>query len=208
MNRTKHLFSQTWAILTFIFLSVGLLSSCGYHFTGPSSTEETTSISIPYVKDDIEGQLTDELIRAFASSGNFSYRSEGGQLELRVVINRRRTTPIGWRYQREVDGLIVDELIPVEGRLQLAVDVELLDSVTEETLFGPVTITALADYDYYETDVIQDLSFIDSAGVRQTSIKFSLGQLDSSEGAFDAAYPYLSGRLAKKIVDRILRASY
>jgi hypothetical protein len=167
------------------------------------------SISIPYVKDDIEGQLTDELIKAIASSGHFAYRSgDQGELELRVAINERHTTPIGWRYQKDVDGSIDKELIVVEGRLQLSVDIELINSISEEKLLGPLTITAFTDYDYYEPNVIQDLSFIDSAGKRQTSIKFSLGQLDSNEGAFDAIYPSLSCRLAKKIVDRILRASY
>src|SRR6202040_2334497 len=99
-----------------------------------SSTEETVTISIPYVKNDIDGQLTDELIKAFVASGYFSYRHEGGQLELRVAVNRRNTTPIGWRYQRDVDGSIDKELIAVEGKLQLAVDVELVDSITDETL--------------------------------------------------------------------------
>ncbi len=189
------------------FLLMSVFSACGYRFAG-SSNGQIETLSIPYVRDDIEGQLTDQLIKAFATSGNFSYSNEGGQLELRVAVNRRQTTPIGWRYQRDTDGSIDKELVPVEGRLKLAVDVELFDSRTEETVFGPVTISALADYDYYETDVVQDLSFIDSAGVRQTSIKFSLGQLDSSEGAFDAAYQDVSCRLAKKIVDRILRARY
>ncbi|MBS3905006.1 MAG: hypothetical protein KGZ39_06745 [Simkania sp.] len=194
------------------FLSVPfilcLCSSCGYHFEGPSRAQDVVTLSIPYVTGDSNGLITDELIKAFAASGAYQYRSEGGSLELRVSLVDHNTEQLGWRYQRNVNGELKHELIATEARRHLTADVTLLDGVTEEILYGPVTIQAYADYDYYEPDSIQDLSFIDSFGVRQTSVRYSLGQLDSSEGASDAVLTPLGRQLAKKIVDRILRNRY
>ncbi len=185
-----------------------LFSSCGYRFDGPSLKDGTATLTIPYVDGDINGQLTDELVRAFASSGCYRYRDSNGRLELRVSLKEKKTDPIGWRRQRKIDGELQKELIDIERRFHLIANVELVDTATEEVLFGPIMISANEDYDYVEPENIRDLSFIDSAGVRQTSIQFSLGQLDSTEGAYDDAYLPVSRKLAKKIVDRILRARY
>lgn len=209
----KHLFHRlTKSKVASILLSSSaiflLLPSCGYRFEGPHQAQEVTTLSIPYVVGDANGIVTDELTKAIASSGAYRYCYTGGRLELRVSLVNNSSEQIGWKYQRQPDGSLKKELIPTEGRRHLSADVTLVDGVTDEILYGPVTIHASTDYDYYEPDSIQDLSFIDLAGVRQTSVKFSLGQLDSSEGAYDAAFVPLSSQLAKKIVDRILRARY
>jgi len=183
-----------------------LLSGCGYHFQGPS--DGPTTISIPYVEGDVNGQLTDQLVRAFSTSGDFKYAYVEGRLTLRVNLIDRHAEPIGWRYEKEKDGSIEDELIAVEGRRFLSAEVQLIDSATEEVLYGPEIITATLDYDYFEPDVIQDLSFVNSFGVRQSSVQFSLGQLDSSEAAYDDVFYPLAQKLSKKIVDRIIRTSY
>jgi outer membrane lipopolysaccharide assembly protein LptE/RlpB len=177
-------------------LMLALLSSCGYHFQG--SSEGPTTISIPYVEGDVNGQLTDQLVRAFSTSGDFKYAYVEGRVTLRVVLVDRHAEPIGWRYEKEESGSIEDELIAVEGRRFLTAEVQLIDSATEEILYGPETITAMMDYDYYEPDVIQDLSFVNSFGIRQSSVQFSLGQLDSSEAAYDDVFSPLAQKLAKK----------
>jgi hypothetical protein len=187
---------------------LSLFSACGYHFQGSSSREGPSTISIPYVEGDVNGQFTDQLVRAFSTSGDFRYSYADGRLTLRANLVDRHAEPIGWRYEKKDDGKRVKELIAVEGRRFLAAEVQLIDSATEEVLYGPEIIIATADYDYYEPDVLQDLSFINSFGKREASVQFSLGQLDSSEAAYDDVFQPLAMKLAKKIVDRIVRSSY
>lgn len=189
-----------------IILGLFLLSGCGYRFQG--SSEERITISIPYVEGDVNGHLTDQLVKVFSTSADFKYAYVNGRVMLLVDLVDRHAEPIGWRYEKKESGAIESELIAVEGRRFLTAQVRLIDSATEEILYGPETVTTSMDYDYYEPDVIQDLSFINSFGIRQSSVQFSLGQLDSSEAAYDDVFYPLAQRLAKKIVDRIVRTSY
>lgn len=69
-------------------------------------------------------------------------------------------------------------------------------------VIGPQTIKAFADYDYVDSNSLQDLSFIDpSTGTRVTSIAFSLGQLDSVGSAGEDALHPIYRQLAQKIVE-------
>jgi hypothetical protein len=183
-----------------------LLCSCGYHFQGPTAGNVST-ISIPYVEGDVNGQLTDQLTRALTMSGQFRCAYVDGRYLLKTKLVDRHAEPIGWRYEKDEDGSIENELIAVEGRRFLAAEVQLIDTATDEIVYGPETILATFDYDYYEPDVVQDLSFV-SHGVRRSSVQFSLGQLDSSEAAYDDVFLPLAQKLAKKIVDRIVRSGY
>ncbi len=190
--------------LVFLFL----LSSCGYRFEGPGLSEEVTTLSIPYVSGDVDGIITDALVRAFAGSGAYRYLTTGGALELRIHVTGGGNERIGWKYQRSTTGELQHELIATEARRSMSADITLVEGSTGEIVYGPTTVHAYVDYDYYEPDSIQDLSFINTFGVRQTSVNFSRGQLDSSEGAYDSSLTPLSRQLAKKIVDRILHARY
>ncbi len=195
----------------FFFLALCLFQvGCGYRvneeFCGRGP--ETSSLCIPYVNNDMDGQLTDELIKAFSTSGRFIYQTCNAALELNVKIIAQDNKSLGWRYNRTSHGKRNKDLISTEGRRHVDAEVTLIDTMNDEVLLGPIVVGADLDFDYYEPDSIRDLSFIDSAGVKQTSVAFSLGQLDSTEGAYDAAWTPLSRLLSKKILDVILRASY
>lgn len=190
------------------YCSFLLLAGCGYHIGEQRECLRESSLSIPYVEQDIDGQLTDELVKAFSASGVFTYRPSCGALELSVKIFEQDNKCLGWRYNRNAEGKRNKDLICTEGRRHIAAEVTLIDTLNDEILVGPTVVQADLDFDYYEPDSLQDLSFINAAGKRQTSIKFSLGQLDSTEGAYDAAWTPLSRLLAKKILDHILHASY
>lgn len=193
-----------------ILVSCGLLMGCGYHLGEQAVVQrlQDSSLSIPYVNQDLDGQLTDELIKAFSSSGLFTYTPKQGALELNVRIVRQDNKCIGWRYNRNPQGQRNKDLIGTEGRRYVDAEVMLVDTLNDEILLGPVVVGASLDFDYYEPDSIRDLSFVDAAGVRQTSVMFSLGQLDSTEGAYDDVWVPLSRILAKNILDCVLHANY
>jgi hypothetical protein len=206
MKPRRALYGVSLALACAIFL----LPSCGYHLGGEESVQrlQNTSLSIPYVQNDIDGQLTDELIKTFAASGIFTYQATNGSLELRVEIIRQDNACIGWKYNRNVNGKRNKDLICTEGRRLIDAEVTFVDTLNDEVLLGPIIVQADLDFDYYEPDSIRDLSFITSSGKRVTSVDFSLGQLDSTEGAYDASFLPLTRLLAKKILDLILHASY
>ncbi len=195
---------------SFWFLSAILLilSACGYRFQGCGYRGGVPTISIPYVVGDTEGELTNELIRVFAASGDFTYLAHGGVLELKVAIIDHRTESLGWKYNRNPNGSLTDDLVSTEARRTMMIEVTLLEAGSGEIFFGPSLVETAVDYDYYEPDSIQDLSFITAAGIRQTSVHFSLGQLDSTEGAYDSSTTPISRKAAKKILDRIIHARY
>ena len=65
-------------------------------------------------------------------------------------------------------------------------------------------IKADATYDYFDQNSLRDLTFIDLQGDVQTSVAFSLGQLDSvGTAGEDAIYP-IYRILAQKIVEGII----
>ncbi len=188
-----------------------LLSGCGYRLGSEEGVQrlQNSSLSIPYIENDVDGQLTDQLIKTVASSGIFTYATTQGALELRVKILCQDNSCIGWKYNRNRHGKRNKDLVCTEGRRWIEAEVTLLDTLNDDQLLlGPVVIRADLDFDYYEPDSIKDLSFEPVLGKRVTSVDFSLGQLDSTEGAYDASWLPLTRLLSKKILDLILHASY
>ena len=187
------------------FFILLLVSSCGYQF---QNNDDQLTLSIPYVKGDNEGQLTNELIRQFAYSGAYQYVKEDGNLTLKVVILGDTSEKIGFRYDRnEFTGKLETNLQPTEDRRTITAQVSLVNAATEEIVIGPYQVSSFSDYDYTDINSIQSLSFFTPGGKRQTILNFSLGQVDSIEGAQDDAVVPLYRNLAKKIADGILRGS-
>jgi hypothetical protein len=185
----------------FVFLQ---LTGC-YHMDGPGRNESLTSISIPYVQGDASGQLTNELVKQISGSGAFCYEQNGGQLLLKVKVITDGSEKIGYRYDRHgPEGKREKRLMPVEGRRLINAEVSLIRASTEEILVGPIFVKADADYDYYDPDSIRDLTVVNKFGPPQAVINFSLGQLDSIEGAVDDVAVPLYRHLAQHILDGIM----
>lgn len=190
-----------WCVLGGIFPF-----SCRYHFdSAHQESFASRTISIPYIEGDVNCVLSDELVKAIATSGIYRYTSCGGELELKVMVIEEKRVPIGWKYQKEVSGKLKDELIGTEARLEMLATVSLVHRSTGDSIWGPISFSSSIDYDYYEPDCIEDLSFVMPPYGRQTSVQFSLGQLDSFEGAHTGATSFLSKELAKKIVKQLIR---
>ncbi|MBS0605334.1 MAG: hypothetical protein KF898_02520 [Parachlamydiales bacterium] len=182
-----------------------LIAGCGYRFQEEKPSEGPVTISVPYIRGDIEGQLNTELVRVLSNDPHFEYRQNGGMVVLEVAVVNDGDERIGYRYDRNPStGKRRQNIVGTENRRNLTVEVKLIDSYTEETIIGPVHVKARADYDYVDPNSVRDLTFTNSAGKTQTVINFSLGQLDSTEGAHDDAAVPIYRQLAQKIVDGIV----
>lgn len=189
--------------LSFVLLL--LLLGCGYRFEGGESKEGMIGISIPYIKGDGEGRLNAELAKALSSSGMFDYVQNGGELILQASIIVDGDDRIGFRFDRDpTSGKLRDNIVGTENRRALSVQISLLDAYTQETVLEPQVITAVADYDYVDSNSIRDLTFIAPNGTPQKVLDFSLGQLDSFEGAHDDTGIVVYRVLAQKIVEGLI----
>jgi hypothetical protein len=185
---------------------VTLVTGCNYRFEGKqSSVFSGTTISVPYIKGDFKGMLTDEVIRQLAASGQFTPVQSDGALLLKVTILSNSNQKIGYRHHRDdTTGRIRKRLMPTEDRCTITAEVMLFDEITDTLLIGPEVVSASGEYDYVDPDSIRELAFIDAQGRERVVLDFSLGQLDSIEGAQDDVAAPVFRALAQKIIDGIL----
>lgn len=179
-------------------LLILLLNSCGYHW---ASSHFEKSLEIPYVIGDEDGSFTSELIRSFAAEGPLVRNNAPYRLEVSLV--QAKNEVISYRIDpQKITGKKKKEIVADQNRKTAAVEVTLFEGA--QIVFGPHRISASAEYDYYDGDSYQDLSF-QLEQKRLTALAFSLGQLESSETAQEAASRPLYRQLSKKIVDCIIQ---
>lgn len=186
-----------------------LVTACGYRFDSQDEDQQPVAavhtVTVPYVKGDAEGKFTSELIRELSRSGYFACVQSGGELVLNAVIVSDNADRIGYRYDRHgPTGRLRHRLIGTENRRELVVEISLINSRTETFVVEPTKVVAQAEYDYIDPESIKELIFINSAGVPERTITFSLGQLDSIEGAQDDSAIPLYRHMAQRIVDGLI----
>lgn len=180
------------------------LTSCGYR---AASSENKTTLSIPYVKGDLQGQFTAELVRQVANFGMYDYVKKDGDLTLQVTFVGDKSDVIGFQYDlTEKKGEIERNLMPQENRRTITAQVTMIRACTDEVVVGPLNISAWADFDYIDVNSLKTVSF-KNEGKREKTISFSLGQLDSIEGAQDASLTPIYRQLAQKIALALQRAN-
>jgi hypothetical protein len=163
------------------------------------------TISVAYIKGDLEGHLNTELVRALSNSGCFDCVQNGGELSLEASIIDDGDDRIGYRFDRNPNtGELRDNIIGTENRRTITAVVTLIDTYTNAVVLGPQTVKAHTDYDYVDSNSIRDLTFITMNGVPVKVLDFSLGQLDSVDGAHDDTSMLIYKYLAQKIVDGLL----
>ncbi len=208
MKLKKQLRSLFQSRLIFLLslLTLGLVTSCGYHTYQPG---DKTTVSIPYVEGDEQGELTSELIHQLDESRLYTFVREGGDLILKVSVVGDENEIIGFKFNRHTNsGEIERNLMPTENRRNLAAEVTLV-TATDEVVLGPIKVTASADYDYIDVNTVRELAFInEDSQKREKTINFSLGQLDSIEGAQDNVLKPVYHRLAKKIMSAVQKANF
>jgi outer membrane lipopolysaccharide assembly protein LptE/RlpB len=173
------------------------LTSCGYR---TAASDDKTTISVPYVEGDKQGQLTAEVIRQLTNSDVYEFVGKDGDLELKIVLNGDQHDVIGFEYDRTIKkGKVERNLMPTENRRTISAQVTLTDTNANEVVLGPLSISATGDYDYIDVNSLKTLSFINPHGKRKKVVNFSLGQLDSIEGAQDSVLTPVYRQLAQKI---------
>lgn len=167
------------------------LSSCGYRLGTGGITEQYSKISVPYVKDDLDGSLTAAIIQEIGRSSSLEYTSCPEELILEVKIIDFNDENIGFRYDRRKRGGLKKRIIPIETRMTENVEVTLTD-LSGKVILGPAVVTASIDFDhdYYSSHHSVNI--------------FSLGQLNDIESAEDIVHIPLNQRLARAIVNYIL----
>lgn len=181
-----------------------IFAGCGYHLT---EEEEKPVISIPFVQGDYEGQLTNELIRAILAGGQYHYSNHGGEYLVQVKVVGDHTDRIGFQYDRkELSGKRLKNLQAIENRRTISAEVVVIDTASGEPIADPIVVSASSDYDYVDINSVRDLAFTTPSGQTESVLNFSIGQLDSVEGAQDDAILAVYRRLAQKIVATVNQA--
>jgi hypothetical protein len=192
-------------IVTVIALQALSFTSCGYH---TAASDDKTTISIPYVEGDVQGQLTSEIIRQLANSDMYHFVKRDGDLNLQITLVGDKNDIVGFQYDLTTKkGKIERNLMAQENRRTLTAQVILTRCDTQEVVMGPLNISATTDYDFIDVNSLKEVSFINPHGKREKTINLSLGQLDSIEGAQDAALPPLYRQLAQRIANTLQRNS-
>lgn len=184
-------------ILSFVLLlMLFVITSCGYKIQ--SMHNNPITINVPYVKGDKDGRLTKYLVQALSESGFVVSESASSQYSLIVEIKKKSTTQIGYRYRnKNHDSGILKRLVPDEGRYSLSLVLWLEETSFSKKIIEPYEIEANVDYDFVNPDSFSDVAFF-ANGERKTVLDFSMGQLDSQEGASLAAINPCYQVLAKK----------
>ncbi len=186
----------------FIPLLMLALCSCGYQSSYKPHQEEPISLNIPYIKGDVDALLNDALVYQFGSIGHFCCTGNDAEYILQVEILSDTQSRIGFRYDRDnVEGQLEKNLLGVEDRRSITALVSLIEKRSGKVHLGPFEVSASSDYDYTDPGSPRDLLFNASAGASESIMPFSLGQLDSYEGAYDDA----SKRVFHKIAEKIAR---
>lgn len=168
-----------------------LLSGCGYRFGQGVLSERYSTITVPFVEGDRDGDLTAAIVKQISISGAFAYEQCGGDLTLIVKVIDYDEENIGFRYDRKKNNRIKNALVPTETRTEIIVEVTLIDSIGGCTLRGPTIIKTSVDFDhdYYLSP-------------NEINV-FSLGQVTDIEEARDAVLRPLHVKIARRIVDYI-----
>jgi len=180
-----------------------ILNSCSYQLGSGAHT-----LSIPFAGNDENGEFTRTLILAASSNPSFQYQNVEGEYELKVQLSNGIDETIGYRRVRlKSDGSVSKNIRSTEGRRKISAVVTLKSNLSGKKIFGPKVVQAFVDYDYVDGDSVQDLAFTLPDGTRDTTLRFSLGQLEERFSAKSAAVKPLYIALSRKIVEEISRCA-
>lgn len=175
------------------FLAIALSStSCGYQMGTGETLSPCRTMQVPLVKGDIDGSLTQEVVKELAQRGCLLSQSNTCNLVLHIELLEIWDEDIGFRYDRNKKGKLTHSIVPVETRVFAKAEVYLEDGLRGCTLLGPVRIEAWHDYDndyYYSQNGVN---------------VFSLGELSDYETSKEAAKRPLYRALSRKIADYVL----
>lgn len=191
----------------FTVLLLLLCSSCRYKNAALAiGDDKLIEMSIPVIKKDPNGILRNALAREISFNKSLYYKTEKAKYNLNVSIEEDKDSIICFMWDRNPKtnkGLNV--FYNTEGMKEVVAKIELVDANTKDVVIGPVFLRQRSIYDFVNPTVAETLSFEGIAGNEISALQYSLGQLDSEEGAKEATYIPTYQNLAKKIVTCLIR---
>ncbi len=162
-------------------------------------------MSIPYIQGDPAGLLNNTLVEMISRSGKYQCVQKGGDLLLQVILLSDVNDKIGFQYDRDnTVSRRERNIIGIENRRTATAQVSVYNAHTEELVLGPFEVKGFSEYDYFDSGSPRDMSFVSPGGKNESIIRFSLGQLDSVEGAHDTTSNALYNDLSQKITRAIV----
>lgn len=178
-----------------------MFSSCGYKLSY-SQGEPYKRYSVMYQGCFEDPSLTYAIVKNLSENSRWLFDKNSPEYLLVIEQIDQQSAPIGYKYDiKEKTQMPINRLIPIEGRKNVKIFCNLLKNNEEKSSIKKFSIEAASDYDFVNFDNFRDLSFIDKQGVPQTVLQYSLGQLDSSDGAQAAAIKASYLKIGRKISD-------
>lgn len=171
-----------------------LNSSCGYRFLNKANVPYTTYV--PYIEGDMDGNLTNTLIQRMADLGYFTPISGVSDFIIQARVKSNVIDPIGFQFApKNIDRNIIAN----ENRHTIELEFSILSGKTQEKLFGSYFIKESIDYDFLDQYPCKY-----STQREESTVNFSLGQLDSREGALSSSIDPLFHKITDKMSRIIL----
>jgi len=189
-------------------VSTILLSSCGYRYTSEDSflSLSKVRIAVPYIPGDADAIFNNELVYQLAASGHFHCVTSDADYILQAIILSDTQSRIGFRYDRDnVSGSLEKNLLGVEDRRSVKAEISFIEAGSGKIVIGPIEVSSDVDYDYTDPGSPDDLLYTSPYGHSLSIMQFSLGQLDSYEGAYDSTSRGVFTRLAEKITEGLIQ---
>lgn len=190
-------------VLTLPFLLIG----CGYCKPTNQLGDDVAVLAVPLIRGDEDGLLRSDLAKEIAHSSGYSYSSSDARYRLDVTINSDSKETIGYVWDEEpITGAFIKRLYPNESRRKVKTTVSLYDLLEKKTVIAPFIVEGFADYDFVNPTALKNIEFKDGMDEDHSVLQYSLGQLDSEEGARLESFQPLSASLATQIMEALKRA--
>lgn len=185
------------------------LSSCRYKSAGLKlGNDSIVEMTIPVIKKDPNGALRNALARQIASNRSLYYKTSKAKYELRVSVVEDKDSVICYMWDRNPsNNERLDVFYNTEGKKEVIAKTELVNAKSGEVVVGPYYLNASVIFDFVNPTVASTLSFQEPIGTEVSALQYSLGQLDSEEGAKEEAYNPAFNLLAEKIVSALIKNS-
>jgi hypothetical protein len=194
----------------FLFL-VGLLflSSCKYKTAGLHlGNDSIVEISIPVIKQDPSGILRNALAKEISLNKTLRYKTSKAKYQLKVNIEEDNDSTICYMWDRNpANNQRLNVFYNTEGKKEVIAKTELVNAKTGEVVVGPYYLNASVIYDFVNPTVEATLAFQEPTGENVSMLQYSLGQLDSEEGAQEEAYSPAYKLMAEKIISVLIKNS-
>lgn len=190
-----------------IIAVASLLTGCSY--TAPTNQfgEDVAVMSISLIRGDEDGYLRDDLARQLSRSPGYAYSSSSGPYRIDVKIDKDSAEKIGYAWDEEpLTGAFIQRLYPNEGRRIVKATVSVTDTQQNKVVIEPFVVTASAEFDFVNPTALKNIEFRDMDGQEHSVLQYSLGQLDSEEGAKAESFQPLASELSKQIMQALKRA--